>query len=134
MGVLANYTYVDSTADYTFFGNAVQERLLFLSNGQYNATLYYDDSTFSARASLAYRSDFLTEGPASQGNLWNYNESSTRLDASTSYTINEYVKVSLEGLNLLDTPGASRVDVDAERRSFYGKTGRTYLLGARVTY
>ena len=33
--------------------------------GQYNATLYYDDSRFSARASLAYRSDFLTEGPNS---------------------------------------------------------------------
>jgi iron complex outermembrane receptor protein len=134
MGVLANYTYVDSTADYTFFGNAVQERLLFLSNGQYNATLYYDDSRFSARASLAYRSDFLTEGPASQGNLWAYTESSTRLDASTSYTVNEYLKVTLEGLNLLDTAGSARVDVDAQRRAFYGKTGRTYLLGARLTY
>jgi iron complex outermembrane recepter protein len=134
MGVLANYTYVDSTANYTFFGTPVKERLLFLSNGQYNATLYYDDSTFSARASLAYRSDYLTEGPTSQGNLWAYTEDSTRLDASTSYEVNEYLKVSLEGLNLLDTPGASRVDVDAQRRSFYGKNGRTYLLGARVTY
>ncbi len=134
MGVLANYTYVDSTADYTFFGNPVQERLLFLSNAQYNATLYYDDSIFSARASLAHRSDFLTEGPASQGNLWAYTEAGTRLDASTSYTVNEYLKLSLEGLNLLDTAGSARVDVDAQRRAFYGKTGRTYLLGARFTY
>jgi iron complex outermembrane recepter protein len=133
MGVLANYTYVDSKADYTFFGNPVEERLLFLSNGQYNATLYYDDAVFSARASLAYRSDFLTEGPTSQGNLWQYTEGSTRLDVSTSYTVNEYLKLSLEGLNLLDTPGAVRVDVDAQRRSFYGKTGRTYMLGARFT-
>jgi TonB-dependent receptor len=134
MGVLANYTYVDSKADYTFFGNPVKERLLGLSNGQYNATLYYDDETFSARASLAYRSDFLNEGPTSQGNLWAYTESSTRLDASTSYAVNEYLKLSLEGLNLLDTPGSARVDVDAQRRAFYGKTGRTYLLGARFTY
>jgi hypothetical protein len=28
MGVLANYTYVDSRADYTFFGNTVRERLI----------------------------------------------------------------------------------------------------------
>jgi iron complex outermembrane receptor protein len=133
MGVLANYTYVDSKADYTYFGNPVEERLLFLSNGQYNATLYYDDTRFSARASLAYRSDFLTEGPNSQGNLWLYTEASTRLDASMSYAVNELLKVSLEGLNLLDTPGSSRVDVDAERRNFYGKTGRTYMLGARFT-
>jgi iron complex outermembrane recepter protein len=133
MGVLANYTYVDSKADYTYFGNPVQERLLFLSNGQYNATLYYDDMRFSARASLAYRSDFLTEGPNSQGNLWAYTESSTRLDASMSYAVNEYLKLSLEGLNLLNTPGSARVDVDAQRRAFYGQNGRTYMLGARFT-
>ena len=90
--------------------------------------------TFSARASLAYRSSFLTEGPTSQGNLWQYTEGATRLDASTSYTVNDYVKVSLEALNLLDTPGSARVDVDAKRRDFYGKTGRTYLLGARFNY
>jgi TonB-dependent receptor len=134
MGVIANYTYVDSTADYTFFGNPVRERLLFLSNGQYNATLYYDDATFSARASLAYRSDFLTEGPTSQGNLWAYTEPSTRLDASTSYNVNEHLKVSLEALNLTNTPNASRVDIDAERRGTYTQYGRTFMLGARVTY
>ena len=134
MGILANYTYVDSKADYTFFGNPVEERLLFLSNHQYNATLYYDDSRFSARASLAYRSDFLTEGPTSQGNLWAYTEPNTRLDASTSYNVNRYLKLSLEGLNLLNTPGSGRVDVDAERRAVYTKTGRTILLGARFSY
>jgi iron complex outermembrane receptor protein len=134
MGVLANYTYVDSTADYTFFGNPVKERLLFLSNGQYNATLYYDDSRFSARASLAYRSNFLTEGPTSQGNLWAYAEATTRVDASTSYNVNEHLELSLEALNLIDTSGAGRVDVDAERRATYTKFGRTFLLGARVKY
>jgi iron complex outermembrane receptor protein len=134
MGVLANYTYVDSKADYTFFGNPVRERLLFLSNGQANATLYYDDSKFSARASLAYRSDFLTEGPTSQGNLWAYADPSTRLDASTSYNINEHLKVSLEALNLTNTPGSGHVDVDAERRATYTKNGRTFLLGARLSY
>ena len=134
MGILANYTYVDSEADYTFFGTPVKERLLFLSNSQYNATLYYDDSKFSARASLAYRSDFLTEGPNSQTNLWQYTESSTRLDASTSYAVNDNLKLSLEALNLLNTPGSGRVDIDAQRRDFYGKNGRTYMLGARITY
>jgi TonB-dependent receptor len=134
MGVLANYTYVDSTADYTFFGNPVRERLLFLSNGQYNATLYYDDSKFSARASLAYRDDFLTEGPTSQGNLWAYAEPTTRLDASTSYNVNEHLKLSLEALNLTDAPDAGRVDIDAERRAIYTKFGRTFMLGARVSY
>jgi iron complex outermembrane receptor protein len=134
MGVLANYTYVNSSADYVFFGNTVRERLVGLSNGQYNATLYYDDSRFSARASLAYRSDFLTGGPASQGNLWDFTEASTRLDASTSYNVNAHLKVSLEALNLTDAALSSRSDIDAERRNLYNKFGRTYLLGARIQY
>jgi TonB-dependent receptor len=134
MGIIANYTYVDSEADYDFNGNTVKERLTGLSNGQYNATLYYDDSRFSARASLAYRSDFLTNGPNSTGNLWEYTESETRLDFSSGYTVNDYLKLSFEALNLLNTPLATRVDVDAERRVLYNKNGRTYLLGARFTY
>jgi TonB-dependent receptor len=134
LGVLVNYTYVDSRADYVFFGNTVTERLLQLSNGQYNATLYYDDARFSVRASLAYRSGFLTGGPNSQGNLWDYTEASTRLDASSSYNVNEHLKVSLEALNLTDTPLSARADIDAERRTLFNHFGRTFLLGARVTY
>jgi outer membrane receptor protein involved in Fe transport len=134
MGVLVNYTYVDSKAEYQFFGNPVRARLIGLSNGQYNATLYYDDSKFSARASLAYRGDFLTAGPASQGNLWDFTEASTRLDASTSYTVNTHLKLSLEALNLTDAHLSVKSDIDAERRSLHNEFGRTFLLGARLQY
>jgi TonB-dependent receptor len=134
MGIVANYTYVDSTADYDFLTNTVTERLLDLSNGSYNATLYYDDSIFSARVSLAYRSNYLTDGPNRQGNLWEFVDSETRLDFSSSYNVNDHLKLSLEALNLLDTPFSSKVDVDADRRVAYNKTGRTYLLGARYTF
>ncbi|MEO8181318.1 MAG: TonB-dependent receptor [Deltaproteobacteria bacterium] len=134
MGIVANYTYVDSTANYDFLGTPVTERLLGLSNGQYNATLYYEDSKFSARVSLAYRSDFLTAGPNQNENLWAYTEAETRVDFSSSYNVTDHLKVSLEGLNLSDTPGSSRVDIDAERRNNYSRQGRTFLLGARVSY
>ena len=134
MGLMANYTYVDSSANYTYFGNPVKERLQGLSNNQYNATLYYDDAKFNARVSVAYRSDFLGEGPTSQGNLWAYTESDTRVDFSTGYNINDHFKISFEGLNVINTPLSVRVDVDAERRALYNKFGRTFLLGARVSY
>jgi iron complex outermembrane receptor protein len=134
MGILANYTYVDSEANYDFQGNSVKERLIGLSNGQYNATLYYDDGTFDARASLAYRSDFLTVGPNSTGNLWDYVEGSTRLDASSGYDVTEHLKVSIEALNLTNAPFALRTDIDAQRRFQYNKAGRTFILGARVSY
>jgi iron complex outermembrane recepter protein len=133
MGILANYTYVDSTADYDFSGTTITERLLGLSNGQYNATLYYDDSKFNARFSLAYRSDYLIEGPNRAANLWEYVEGETRLDFASGYNITDQLKVSFEALNLLDTAFATKVDVDAERRVVYNKTGRTFLLGARFS-
>jgi TonB-dependent receptor len=133
MGLVANYTYVDSTANYDFFGNNVTERLLGLSNGSYNATLYYDDSKFSARVSLAYRSDYLLGGPNQNSNLWQWAEASTRVDFSSSYNVTDYLKVSLEGLNVTDNPFSSRYDVTARRRSLYNTNGRTFLLGARLS-
>ena len=134
MGIVANYTYVDSTADYDFSGNTVTERLIGLSNGSYNATLYYDDSTLNARVSVAHRSDYLLEGPNRTGNLWEYVESETRVDFASSYNVTDYLKLSLEAINLTNTPFATKVDVDAKRRVLYNKTGRTVLLGARFSY
>jgi iron complex outermembrane recepter protein len=134
MGVVANYTLVDSNVDYVFGNTDITERLLGLSNRSYNATLYYDDSTFGARLSIAHRSDYLLAGPNSTGNLWEYNESDTRLDFSSSYNVTKNLKLSLEALNLLDTPTATKVDVDAERRVLYAHTGRNVLLGARVSF
>jgi len=134
MGIIANYTFVNSEVVYDFFGNAVKDSLIGLSKGAYNGTLYYDDSRFAARVSLAYRSDYLAGGPNSQGNLWTYQEAETRVDASTSYAINEHFKVSLEGLNLTNSAFSQKVDIDAERRLMYNKNGRTFLLGARVSY
>jgi iron complex outermembrane recepter protein len=134
MGVVANYTFVDSSVNYDFFGNSIKERLIGLSRGSLNGTLYYEDSKFSARASLAYRSDYLAGGPNSQGNLWTIQESDARVDASTSYNVTDYLKISLEGLNLTNSAFSQIVDIDAKRRLMYNKNGRTFLLGARVTY
>jgi iron complex outermembrane receptor protein len=134
MGFVANYTFVDSTANYDFQSNTVKERLIGLSNGSYNATLYYEDSRFGARVSLAHRSDYLTDGPDRTGNLWEFVEAATQVDFASSYSLTKNLKVSLEALNLTDEPYATQVDVDANRRVLYNHTGRTFLLGARFTY
>jgi TonB-dependent receptor len=134
MGILANYTFVDSKADYDFSGNPVTERLIGLSTGSYNATVYYDDSRFNARVSLAHRSDYLLNGPNLTGNLWEFAEADTRVDFSSGLEVTKNLKLSLEALNLTGSPYATRVDVDARRRVLYNETGRTFLLGARFTY
>jgi iron complex outermembrane recepter protein len=134
MGFVANYTLVDSSVDYTFSGNTINERLVGLSNHSYNATLYYEDAKFGARLSAAYRSQWLLGGPANTGNLWDYAVGETRLDFSSSYNVNEHLKLSLEALNLTNTPINTITDVDAKRRLLYNNTGRNFLLGARVSF
>ncbi len=134
MGLVANYTYVDAEAEYDFFGNAVRERLVGLSNSSFNGTVYYDDSKFSARASLAFRSNFLAGGPNNQGNLWVVAAPNARVDLSSSYNLSDQLRVSLEALNVTDTPNSSVVDIDARRNNNYSRFGRTVLLGARYSY
>lgn len=134
MGVIANYTYVDSDTEYNFSGNLITERLLGLSNTSYNATLYYEDEKFSARVSLANRSDYLASGPNRSGNLWQFVEASTRVDFSATYIVNANLELTLEALNLTDDPIDHLVDIDANRRLEYAKTGRNFLLGARYTF
>jgi TonB-dependent receptor len=134
LGFAGNFTLVDSQATYNFSGNKVKERLLGLSNHSFNATLYYEDPKFGARVSVANRGGYLEDGANVNGNLWQYVESSTRVDFASSYNITQGLEVSFEALNLTDTPYDSKVDVDAERRLQYRKTGRNFLLGARYTY
>lgn len=133
MGFIGNVTLVDSDTSYDFSGNTVKERLIDLSNQSYNATLYYEDSKLSSRISLATRSDYLQAGPNANGNLWEFVEDNTRLDFSSSYNLTENLQISLEALNLTDAHLDVKVDIDANRRLRYDRTGRNFLLGARYT-
>ena len=49
-------------------GTTITDDLLNLSPRSYNATLYYDDGSFSARVSGSYRSAFLTRVPGQNNN------------------------------------------------------------------
>lgn len=140
MGFSGNFTLIDSRRDYPFGTNpvtmekiVVRDRLFSLSNTSVNATLYYEDSKFGARLSLANRSQYLSGSPVS-GNLFEYTEGTTRLDFSSNYKVMKQLEVTLEALNLTNTPTATGVDIDAKRRFAYTRTGRNFLLGARFTY
>ena len=135
MGLTGNYTYVNSQFEYDFSGNMVTERLTGLSTHSVNATLYYDDDTFSLRGSLAWRSQFINHTSANRsGNLFQLNEPEPRFDMSSSYKITENLQLNLEALNVTDAAAVNTVvDVDARRHLTYSKSGRTIFLGARAT-
>ena len=152
-GVLANATFVDSSANYTVQGpvvsacvpgatpaaacaygplvNANRNATLFgLSKQQYNGTLYYEDAKFSARGSISYRGPYI-DANSGTGNIFEGYNKTINVDASLRYKLTPNVEVSLEGTNLTDQYRDRYTDIDANRNYEYNHFGRTFLAGAR---
>ncbi|WP_420138841.1 TonB-dependent receptor [Sphingomonas sp.] len=140
-GGIANATFVSSSATYTQQGPAVvpggalinvtrNATLYGLSKRAFNATLYYEDKKFSARASISYRSGYVDAGSGT-GNIFEGYNPITNVDASLRYRITDQIELSLEGTNLTDAYRDRYVDIDANRNYEYNHFGRTFLMGAR---
>ncbi|MFN4096674.1 MAG: TonB-dependent receptor [Sphingomonas sp.] len=141
-GGIVNATFVDSTALYSQQGPAVlpggalqpvtlENTFYGVSKEQYNATLYYEDSKFSARASIAYRGPFTDMGSGT-GNIFEGYSGITNVDASIRYKVTDYLEVSVEGTNLTDAYRERWVDRDSRRNYENNHFGRTILVGARI--
>jgi iron complex outermembrane receptor protein len=135
-GAILNYTNVESEIDYLNAAGAVvaTDSLTGLSEDAYNATLYFDNQTFSARVSAAYRSDYLTTIPGRDGNNVEGTAETLNIDFSTSYDFSDNFSLTLEALNLTDEVQDQWVDSVGDRLSFYHHQGRQYYLGARFKY
>lgn len=140
-GVLANATFISSDADYNVQGpavvpggalvNAVRSATLFgVSKRAYNGTLYYDDGAFSARVSASYRSRYI-DANSGTGNIFEGYGATWNMDASIRYKLTDWVELSVEGNNLLDTYRYRYTDFDADRNYENNHFGRTILFGAR---
>jgi TonB-dependent receptor len=137
LGVLLNYTQVKSKIAYLVSPTSsatITDDLLNLSPKSANATLYYDDGTFSGRVSVSKRSGFLTRVPGQNNNDVEGKNGTTNVDLSLSYKLNDRLEFTLEGVNL--TNEANDQFISRARNSVvtYNVTGREYLLGARFKF
>jgi TonB-dependent receptor len=138
LGILANYTYVNSKIDYfltTSSGAATVSRdLLNLSKNAYNGTIYYEEGPFQARVSVAYRDKYLTAVPSSYNVDVSGKKPTTFVDFSMSYKLNDAISLSVEGLNMTNEKDISYTDSTAERLSDYFQSGRQYFVGMRYSF
>lgn len=141
-GVLANATFIDSNANFNLQGPAivsggalqnvaVSNTLSNVSKKAYNGTFYYDDGTFSARVMASYRGRY-HQGASGTGNLLEGYGATTNVDASMRYKLTEWIELSVEGNNLLDTYQYRFTDFTADRNYENNHFGRTLLFGARL--
>ncbi|RVT83542.1 TonB-dependent receptor [Inhella crocodyli] len=137
LGVLLNYTKVKSKITYLVSptSNAtIVDDLLNMSPTSANATLYYDDGTFSARVSLSKRSTFLTRVPGQNNNDVEGKVGSSNVDLSLSYKVNKNLDVTLEGVNLTNEANDQFISRARNSSVVYHVTGREVLLGARYKF
>ncbi len=140
LGALLNYTYVDSKINY--FTNPAQNLytendLVNLSKHAWNATLYYDEGSFSVRTSASFRDSYLTSVPAANAPTIqdaDGTNATLNVDLSASYSLNDSLTLSIEGLNLTDEANDQFTDTTADRVVVYTHTGRQLFVGARYKF
>jgi outer membrane receptor protein involved in Fe transport len=113
---------------------AAKETLAGLSKRSANATLYFDNGTFSARVSAAYRDEYLTTVPGRNDNDVEGTAETLNVDFSSSWSLTDSLEVSFEALNLTDEFEDQWVDSIGNRSSYYHHTGRQYFLGGRYKF
>jgi TonB-dependent receptor len=136
LGMLLNYTYVESKIKYTTgSGTFVTNQLLGLSKNTAGLTLYYEDTKWSVRVSGAYRSRYLTQIPGQEvGTDADGFDATFNLDASAQYNVTSHFRITLEGVNLTDQYENEFNDTSRNLPYYYHHTGRQILLGARYQY
>lgn len=136
-GMTANYTRVSSKINYQVSPTAagtIRDNLINLSPESWNATLYYDDKKFSARASVAYRSDYLQRVPGQNNNDVEGKNSTLNVDAQLTYKINDRFELTLEGVNLTDEFNDQFISRARDSVVVYNHTGREFLAGFRFKF
>jgi iron complex outermembrane receptor protein len=139
---ILNYTFVTSSVKYfsqlpgTPGVNAttVQGPLTNLSKNAANATLYWDNGTWSARVSAAYRGPYLTLIPGSNNNNVEGTQATLNLDFASSWNVTDNLQLTFEGLNLTNQFQYQYVDSRGQRVVYYHQQGRDYLMGFRYKF
>ncbi|MEN5362747.1 TonB-dependent receptor [Brevundimonas intermedia] len=149
LGAQANYTHIESELEYILTPQPLttgKGPFLGASPDAFNFTLYYETDKFSARVSTSYRAGYQTTYPIATGtcdpgvcdspliNDFAGSEATTNVDFSSSYKLNDNVSLTFEALNLTDEANSRWAYSDEPVVSSYGKNGRQYFFGARMTF
>ncbi|MDI4634095.1 TonB-dependent receptor [Pelomonas sp. V22] len=136
-GTVLNYTYV--TSKITYYTSAtstvpIVDDLVNMSPRAWNASLYYDDGTFSARISTSSRSGYLTRVPGQNNNDVEGKNGTRNVDLSVSYKVNKNLDLSFEGVNLTNQPNDQFISRARDSVVVNNVTGREYMVGVRYKF
>ncbi|MFG6490440.1 TonB-dependent receptor [Roseateles sp. BYS78W] len=138
-GLLANYTQVKSKMKYPSSATAttttyITEDLINLSPRSWNASIYYDDGTFSGRVSTSARAAFLQTVLLTNNQLEQGKNKTLNVDMSLGYKINSQLEVTFEATNLTNQPNDQFISRAMNNVVVNNYTGREYVVGARYKF
>ena len=140
-GVLLNYTYVSSQIEYAVaavapstVGTKIIDDLINMSPRAFNATLYYDDGTFSARLSGSQRSSFTQLVPGRNSNDVEGKNETINFDLSMTYKATKNLDLTLEATNLTNQPNDQFISRARNSVVVNNVTGRELVMGARYKF
>lgn len=167
-GVAANYTHITSKLSYltgtvlattqtgtasTAANSFAEGPFLNTSPDAFNATLYYEDSVFSARVSGAYRKAYVNRFPLASGTCsvglttnagaacnspviadFGYNEDTLNIDFAIALNVTKFAKLSLEGRNMTNNPQYRTMYAANPVSQTYASTGRIITGGVRLIF
>lgn len=132
LGLLVNYTYVDSKAKSVIDGVQVKSDFEGISDTTYNISGFYEDGPYSIRLNYSYRSDYVECTVCSRG-LPRVTEAQAFVDFSASYEINDYVSMYLDAFNLTDEEQLTYT-VDNRYATYYEQYSKRFEFGVRATF
>lgn len=133
LGVQANYTYIDSQADFSSLGGDSDMTVIGLSKNNYNLVGFFENDTFAVRLAYNYRDDFLAVVNTWLGGPFHTAEYG-QLDLRASWNITPNFQLYLDAINLTDASLSQYYDFDPAKQVGYLEIGTRYGLGLRVQF
>ena len=133
LGIIANYTYINSDSDFTSVVTGASYGIPGLSENTINFTLFYEKGPLSGRVSYNFRDDFLDSSFDASRNP-RFVDAYEQWDISFGYAVNDNLSITLEGINLADESVFyyERLGKSAmEHISHAANSGRRFQAGIR---
>ena len=134
LGIIANYTYIDSGSDFMNEITGASYSIAGLSENTLDFTVFYEKGPLRARISYNYRDDFLDDIQGSFSGHPRFVEAYEQWDASIGYRLTDNVSLAFEAINLADENVYYYNRLATGRQEYRSQainTGRRYLLGVR---
>ncbi|WP_417458598.1 TonB-dependent receptor [Kordiimonas sp.] len=133
LGVQANYTFIDSTGDFSSVGGDAGIPLVGLSKHNYNLVGFYEKGPIGLRLAYNYRSDYLSEPVTWLGDTKNAS-SFGQLDFRGSYNVTENIQVYVEGINITNATTGDFFNGDKNIVTGFSDFGARYAAGIRFQF